>query len=90
MRPHALVALQVAISYMIDKYINLGPNGLPEKQGQQIVSSKHLLTVLFVNVSYFFERISSYERFLAKRLVVDTESPSGHVGRGPVAIRAPR
>ena len=36
---------------------------------------------------YFLGHISLYERFLAKRLVLDTASPAGHVGRGPGAIR---
>ena len=44
--------------------------------------------VIFVKLSDFFENISSYEHFLVKRSVVDTGSPSGHIGRSPGAIRA--
>ena len=42
---------------------------------------------MFVQLSYFFEHLSSYEHFLAKRQGVDTGSPAGHIGRGPGAIR---
>ena len=44
--------------------------------------------VMVVNVSYFFEHISSYEHVLAKRYAFDMGIPGGHIGRGPGAIRA--
>ena len=47
-----------------------------------------ILLVVIVDFSLFFEQISWYDRFWAKRQVVDTGSPAGHIGRGPDAIRA--
>ena len=63
--------------------------GAPERGYATGVSYVLINMNRYVRVfSHVFEQISSYERFLAKHQVVDTESPAGHVGRGPGAIRS--
>ena len=53
-----------------------------------VVVEYQYLVAMFVDFSYFFEHISSYEHFLAQRQVVDTASPAEHIGRGLGATRA--